>query len=98
MPLFRIMHQAISKRALYSILWFYLTNLNNDLLTHKISKERILLGFYFTLVVPIFFIISLIVVFINPIVGRLIPLAIPFVLKYGLNGLTSRAIAKESIK
>jgi hypothetical protein len=81
-----------------AVLWFYLTNPKNDLLTHKISRERILLGFYFTLVVPIFFIISLIIVFINPIVGRLIPLAIPFVLKYGLNGLTHRAIAKESIK
>jgi len=84
--------------AMNAVLWFYLTNPKNDLLTHKISRERILLGFYFTLVVPIFFIISLIVVFINPIVGRLIPLAIPFVLKYGLNGLTHRAIAKESIK
>jgi uncharacterized membrane protein len=81
-----------------AILWFYLSNPNNDLLTHQISKERILLGFYFTLVVPIFFILSLLIVFINPIIGRLIPLAIPFVLKFGLNGLSKRAIAKESVK
>ena len=32
-----------------AILWFYLSNHNLDLLTHKISKDRILLGFYFTM-------------------------------------------------
>jgi len=78
-----------------AVLWFYVSNPKHDLLTHHISKERILLGFYFTLVVPILFIISLLVAKYNPTIGRLIPLTIPFVLKYGLNGLTSRAIAKE---
>jgi hypothetical protein len=53
------------------------------------------LGFYFTLVVPILFIISLLVANYNPTIGRLIPLTIPFVLRYGLNGIASRAIAKE---
>lgn len=78
-----------------AILWFYVSNPKNNLLTYQISQERILLGFYFTLVVPLLFIISLLIVFINPIVGRLIPIAIPFVLKYGLIGLTNRAMTKE---
>ena len=71
-----------------AILWFYLTNHKLDLLTHKISRERILLGFYFTLVVPIIFLISLGIVYINSTLGRLIPLVIPFVLKYGLVSLS----------
>ncbi|MGA1149797.1 MAG: TMEM175 family protein [Flavobacteriaceae bacterium] len=79
-----------------SILWFYVSNPKNNLLTYKISKERIYLGFYFTLVVPILFIISLLIVLINPIIGRLIPLAIPFVLRYGLTGLTKKIILKEN--
>jgi uncharacterized membrane protein len=81
-----------------AVLWFYVSNPKHDLLTHQISKERILLGFYFTLVVPILFIISLLMVNFSPTFGRLIPLTIPFILKYGLNGLTTRAIAKEKIK
>ncbi len=40
-----------------ALLWLYLSNHNLDLLTHKISKNRILLGLYFTLVVPIIFLI-----------------------------------------
>jgi uncharacterized membrane protein len=78
-----------------AVLWFYVSNPKHDLLTHHISKERILLGFYFTLVVPILFIISLLVANYNPTIGRLIPLTIPFVLRYGLIGITTRAIAKE---
>ena len=78
-----------------AVLWFYVSNPKHELLTHHISKERILLGFYFTLVVPILFIISLLVANYNPTIGRLIPLTIPFVLRYGLNGIASRAIAKE---
>jgi len=78
-----------------AVLWFYVSNPKHDLLTHHISKERILLGFYFTLVVPILFIISLLVAKFNPTIGRLIPLTIPFVLRYGLIGITTRAIAKE---
>jgi uncharacterized membrane protein len=83
--------------SMNALLWFYLSNHNLDLLTHKISKDRILLGFYFTLVVPIIFLISLGLVFINPTVGRLIPLFIPLVLKYGLNGLSARAKVTEEL-
>lgn len=79
-----------------SIMWFYVSNPKNKLLTYEISKERILLGFYFTLVVPLIFIISFLISFINPFIGRLIPIIIPFVLKYGLIGLTNRALKKEN--
>ena len=78
-----------------AILWFYVSNPKHDLLTHMISKERIMLGFYFTLVVPILFIISFLITTKQPTIGRLIPLLIPVILKYGLNGLSARALQKE---
>ena len=78
-----------------ALLWFYVSNPKHNLLTHKISKERILLGFYFTLVVPVLFIISFVVTTYNQSLGRLIPILIPFVLKYGLVGLTKKAINQE---
>ncbi len=81
--------------AMNSILWFYVSNPKHDLLTHKISKERIKLGFYFTLVVPIMFIVSFFVTIYSPTIGRLVPIAIPLILKYGLISLTNRATAKE---
>jgi uncharacterized membrane protein len=80
-----------------AILWFYVSNPTNDLLTHKISRERIMLGFYFTLVVPILFIASFLITASQPTIGRLIPILIPFVLKYGLNGLSARALQREKL-
>jgi uncharacterized membrane protein len=78
-----------------AILWFYVSNPKHQILTHEISKERILLGFYFTLVVPILFVISFLVSLYDTTIGRLIPILIPIVLKYGLTGLTKRAFANE---
>ena len=46
---------------------------------------------------PIIFLISLGLVFINPTIGRLIPLFIPFILKYGMNGLSKRATVTEEL-
>lgn len=80
-----------------AVLWFYVSNPKHDLLTHKISKERIMLGFYFTLVVPILFIISFLVTTKQPTIGRLIPILIPVILKYGLNGLSARALQNEML-
>ena len=80
-----------------ALLWFYVSNPKHNLLTHKISKERILLGFYFTLVVPVLFIISFIVTTYDQSIGRLIPILIPIVLKYGLTGLTKKAMKQEVI-
>jgi len=81
--------------TLNAILWFYVSNPKNDLLTHKISRERILLGFYFTLVVPILFVISFLVTLYQPTIGRLIPILIPVILKYGMTGLSARAATNE---
>lgn len=78
-----------------AILWFYVSNPKHEILTHKISRERILLGFYFTLVVPILFVISFVVTIYEPTIGRLIPILIPFVLRYGMTGLSARAAANE---
>ena len=80
-----------------ALLWFYVSNPKHNLLTHKISKERILLGFYFTLVVPVLFIVSFVVTTYNQSLGRLIPVLIPIVLKYGLVGLTKKAIKQEVV-
>jgi hypothetical protein len=45
--------------------------------------------------VPVIFLVSLGLIFLSPIIGRLVPLLIPIVLKYGLNGLIARASANE---
>lgn len=79
-----------------AILWFYVSNPRHSILTHTISRERILLGFYFTLVVPVLFVISFLVSLYEPTMGRLIPILIPIILKYGMNGLSARAAAKEA--
>lgn len=81
--------------SMNAILWFYVSNPKNEILTHTISRDRILLGFYFTLVVPVLFVISFAVSLYMPISGRLIPILIPIVLKYGMNGLSASATAKE---
>jgi uncharacterized membrane protein len=81
--------------SMNAILWFYVSNPKNEILTHTISRDRILLGFYFTLVVPVLFVISFVVSLYMPISGRLIPILIPIVLKYGMNGLSASATAKE---
>ena len=78
------------------ILWLYVSNPKKKLLTHELSPERIQLGLYFTFVVPIIFIISFLVTFLDPLIGRLIPALIPVVLKYGLTGLSKRAMEREA--
>lgn len=79
-----------------AIFWFYVSNPQHDLLTHKIARERILLGFYFTLVVPTLFVVSYLVSLYDTFIGRLIPILIPLVLKYGMTGLSKRATINES--
>lgn len=78
------------------VLWLYVSNPKKKLLTHEISPERIKLGLYFTFVVPGIFIISFLITLLDPLIGRLIPAVIPFVLKYGLNGLSKRALEREA--
>jgi len=81
-----------------AVLWFYVSNPKHKILTHVISKERILLGFYYILVVPILFVISFIVTYYDATIGRLIPVLIPLVLKYGMTGLNARASLNEQKK
>ena len=81
-----------------AVLWFYVSNPKHKILTHVISKERILLGFYYILVVPILFVISFILTYYDATIGRLIPVLIPLVLKYGMTGLNARASLNEQKK
>jgi hypothetical protein len=46
--------------------------------------------------VPVLFVISFLVSLYEPTMGRLIPILIPIILKYGMNGLSARAAAKEA--
>ena len=76
-------------------LWIYISNPEKRFLTHEISKARIRLGVYRSLVIPIVFLISFVVFFINPVVALLIPALIPFVLHRGLKGIEKKAAAEE---
>ena len=78
-------------------LWLYISNPKKQFLTHTISKARRKLGLYRSLVIPIVFIISLIVFFINPVVSRFIPLLIPVILHWGLKGIEKKSTAQEKI-
>lgn len=78
-------------------LWLYISNPKRNLLTHKISKERIRLGLYRSLVVPLIFLFSLGVSFYLPVISRLVPILIPITLHWGMKRLESRA-DKQDIK
>lgn len=78
-------------------LWLYISNPKKQFLTHTISKARIRLGLYRSLVIPIVFAISLIVFFISPVVSRFIPLLIPVILHWGLKGIEKMANAQETL-
>jgi len=78
------------------LLWIYVADPKRDMLTRKISKSRIKLGLYRSIIIPIVFIISLLVSFIQPTVGRFIPLLIPFALHWGMRGLEKAANKQEA--
>lgn len=80
------------------ILWLYVSHPGRKLLTHQISPERIRLGLYFTFVVPVLFILSYVVTLKAPLAGRLIPVLIPLILKYGMRGLARKAIIQEEAR
>jgi len=77
-------------------LWLYISNPKKTLLTHSISKARINLGLYRSLVIPVVFLISLLVFFISPIFSRFIPLVIPVILHWGLRGYEKKTERNES--
>ena len=76
-------------------LWLYISNPKRNLLTHKISRARIQLGLYRSLMIPVVFLISLLMSFFSPLVSRFIPVIIPFFLHYGMKGLEKRADQKD---
>jgi len=78
-------------------LWLYISNPRKQFLTHTISNARIRLGLYRSLIIPLVFIISLIVFYINPFISRFIPLIIPFLLHWGLRGVEKSVNMKEAI-
>jgi uncharacterized membrane protein len=76
-------------------LWLYISNPKRNLLTHKISRARIKLGLYRSLMIPVVFLISLLMSFFLPLVSRFIPIIIPFILHWGMKGLERRADQKD---
>ena len=78
-------------------LWLYISNPKKQFLTHIVSNARIRLGLYRSLIIPIVFIISLVVFYINPFISRFIPLIIPFFLHWGLRGVERSVTMKEAI-
>ncbi len=76
-------------------LWIYVSNPKRNMLTRKISKARIRLGAYRSLVIPLIFIISLGVFFISPLLAYAILLLIPIILHWGMGGLEKRAEREE---
>jgi uncharacterized membrane protein len=76
-------------------LWLYVSNPNRDLLTHRISRARIQLGLYRSLVIPLLFLFALAVSFFLPLVSRFIPILIPIILHYGMKGIEKKADLKD---
>jgi uncharacterized membrane protein len=76
-------------------LWLYISNPKRNLLTRKISKARIKLGLYRSLMIPVVFLISLLLSFFLPVFSRFIPAVIPFILHWGMKGLERRADQKD---
>ncbi len=76
-------------------LWLYISNPKRNLLTHKISRARIILGLYRSLMIPVVFLFSLLLSFFLPLVSRFIPVVIPFILHWGMKGLERRADQKD---
>jgi uncharacterized membrane protein len=79
-------------------LWIYISNPRRDMLTRKISRARIMLGVYRSLVIPVIFLISFLVSFLLPITSRFLLLLIPAILLWGMGGLERKADADEKIE
>jgi uncharacterized membrane protein len=76
-------------------LWLYISDPKRNLLTHKISRARIKLGLYRSLMIPVVFLSSLLLSFFLPLASRFIPVIIPFILHWGMKGLERRADVKD---
>jgi uncharacterized membrane protein len=78
--------------------WIYVSNPKRKMLTRQISKARINLGVYRSLVIPIIFLISLLIFFISPIVAYCSLLLIPIILHWGMGKLEKKAEKDEMIE
>ena len=76
-------------------LWVYVSNPKRKMLTRQISRARIKLGVYRSLVIPLIFIISLLVFFVSPVLSWYILLLIPIMLHWVMRGLEKRAEREE---
>jgi uncharacterized membrane protein len=77
-------------------LWIYVSNPKRHMLTRDISKARIKLGVYRSLVIPVIFVSSLLGSFIFPVFSRFILVLIPIILHWGTGGLEKRAEKEEA--
>ncbi len=82
---------------LNSILWIYVSNPRRDLLTRKISRSRIKLGFYRSMIFPSVFLLSMLVSFFLPVISKLLLLLIPVLLRWGMKKLERKADKEEGI-
>jgi uncharacterized membrane protein len=76
-------------------LWLYVSNPRRDLLTRKISRARIHLGLYRSLMIPVTFMFALLLSFFLPLISRFIPVLIPIILHWGMKGLEKKADQKD---
>jgi len=68
------------------------------MLTRQISKARIRLGVYRSLVIPVVFVLSLLIFFVSPVVAYCSLLLIPIILHWGMGGLEKKAERDEIIE
>lgn len=76
-------------------LWLYVSNPKRKMLTRQISRSRIMLGVYRSLVIPLIFSISFLLFFFVPIIAYCTLLLIPIILHWGMGGLERRAERDE---
>lgn len=79
-------------------LWIYVSNPKRKMLTRQISKSRIMLGVYRSLVIPLIFGISFLLFFVWPVVAYCSLLLIPVILHWGMKGIERRAEKDEVIE
>ena len=76
-------------------MWLYVSNPKRKMLTRQISKSRIMLGVYRSLVIPSVFVISFILFFFVPVIAYCTLILIPIILHWGMGRLEKRAERDE---
>lgn len=77
--------------------WRYVSNPKRMMLTRQISRARINLGVYRSLVIPSVFLFSFLIFLLSPVVGYFSLLLIPIILHWGMRSLEKRAERDENI-